>query len=173
MEVDDVELLGAQPHFVQHREMRGDRRFQRRRIEPQRLVPDWHKPSVGLSVGAGEQRHVVAERHQSVDQIGDDALGAAIKLRGHASYSGATWAIFIVGNSVMRVARALVPPRSRIVLLSRAVADELRQLDPQPGGHRVLLSTASRRRVVRFESSSASAAVSRTRNAAISRYFDA
>ena len=44
MEVDDVEIVGAAAHLVEHGKMRGDRRFQRMRVEPQRLVPDRHQP---------------------------------------------------------------------------------------------------------------------------------
>ena len=37
-----------------------------------------------LGIGAGKQRHLMTKPDQSVDQIGDDPLGAAIEFRRHA-----------------------------------------------------------------------------------------
>ena len=79
VEMHDVEIGGAAPDFVQHRKMRGDRRLQRRGIEPQRLVADRHEPCVGDCVRTGKQGDIMPARHQPIGQVGDDPFGAAIK----------------------------------------------------------------------------------------------
>ena len=118
MEVDDVEILGAQAHFVQHRKMRRDRRFQRRRIEPERLVADGHKAGVRHGVPARKEGNVMAIRHQSVDQIGDDPFGAAIKPGGNGFIQGRD-----VGNSHGSAYQPVIPECARHVDCSNQCAD--------------------------------------------------
>ncbi len=80
----------------------------------------------GHRVAAREQRHVMALRDQLLGEIGDDALGAAIELRRHASISGAICAIFI--RTPVWTISAACPvrmPRSHAI---RRHADPLQQV---------------------------------------------
>ena len=55
--------------------------FSGRGIEADRLVAHGHQRRLGPRLGAGEQRHVVAELDQGVGEMGDDPLGAAVEAR--------------------------------------------------------------------------------------------
>ena len=81
VEMQDVELPRAAAHLVQHREVRGHVRFERRGIQTDRAVAHRDQLGVGVRIGGCEQRDFVTELHQRVAQIRDDALGAAIQLR--------------------------------------------------------------------------------------------
>jgi hypothetical protein len=83
VEVDDVELVAPLVQIGQHRQVRGDIRLQRRRVEPDRLIARRRQMRPGARFGAGEQRHVVAQVDQSFAEVGDHALGAAVEPRRH------------------------------------------------------------------------------------------
>ena len=81
MEVQHVELVGAPAHFLQHRQVRGEIGLEHCRIEPDRLVAHRHQFGAGARIGAGEQRHLMAQINQRVGKVSDDALGAAVEFR--------------------------------------------------------------------------------------------
>ena len=81
VEVQHVELFGARPDLGQLAQVRGEVGLERRRIEPDGLVAHGDQMGLGLRPGAGEQGHLVAELHQRVAQVRDDALGAAVQAR--------------------------------------------------------------------------------------------
>ena len=83
MEVQDVEVVGALAHAIEHQHVIGDR-IDDAGVEPQRLGHAGHEIGRRDRIAAGEQRHVVAERDQLFGQVGDDPLGAAIKPWRHA-----------------------------------------------------------------------------------------
>ncbi len=82
VEVDDVEVVRAPAHLVQHGHVRGEVRLQRGRIQPDGLIAHGHQLGLGFRVGAGEQGDLVAELDQGVAQVSDDTLGAAVELGG-------------------------------------------------------------------------------------------
>ena len=83
MEVQDVELVGALAHAIEHQHVIGDR-IDDAGIEPQRLGHAGHEIGRRDRIAAGKQRDVMAERHELFGQIGDDPFGAAIKPWRHA-----------------------------------------------------------------------------------------
>ena len=83
MEVQDVEVVGALAHAVQHQHVIGDR-IADAGVEPQRRGHAGHQIGRRDRIAAREQRHVMAERHQFFGQVGNDPLGAAIKPWGNA-----------------------------------------------------------------------------------------
>ena len=78
MEVQDVEVVGALAHAIEHQHVIGDR-IADAGVEPERLGHAGHEIGRGDRIAAGKQRDVMAERHQFLGEIGDDPLGAAIK----------------------------------------------------------------------------------------------
>ena len=80
MKVQHVELVGALEHTLDHRHVQrigiadGP-------VEPQGPRPDGVELGSGHRIAAGEQRHVVPQRHQLLGQPRHDALGAAVELR--------------------------------------------------------------------------------------------
>ena len=87
MEMDDVERIGAARDAIHHDQMVG-KRILAFGIEPQRPVARRPQHRRGPRIAAGEQRHLVALTHQLFGQIGNDPLGAAIKLRRAALVQG-------------------------------------------------------------------------------------
>ena len=83
VKVNDVELVPALAHVLKHREVRGRLRLDRIGIEAQRRIAPRDEPGVRRRVRAREQRDVVPELDQRVREIRDDALRAAVALRGH------------------------------------------------------------------------------------------
>ncbi len=81
MEVQHVEAIGAPPHLVQHGHVRGEVGLQQRGIQADGLVADGDQLGAGFSLGAGEQRHLVAEVDEGVAKMGYDPLRAAVQLR--------------------------------------------------------------------------------------------
>ena len=79
VEVDDVELVAPLVHLVQHRQVRREVGLERAGIEPDGLVPHRHQRGAGPRLGAGEQRHLVAELDQGVGEVGDDPFRAAVE----------------------------------------------------------------------------------------------
>ena len=83
VEMQDVERGCHPPHLVEHHHVVGDR-VDDARAQPERLGAAGHEPGPGARMAAGEQRHVVALRHQLLREVGDDPLRPAVKARGHA-----------------------------------------------------------------------------------------
>ena len=84
VEVDDVEL-GARWRDLLEQQDVVRQRVDAARVEPQRPRRARHQPRRGHRVAAGEQRDVVALRHELLGQVGDDALGAAVERGGTLS----------------------------------------------------------------------------------------
>ena len=78
MEVQDVEIVGALAHAIEHQHVIGNR-IADAGVEPQRLGHAGNEIGRRDRIAARKQRHFVAKRHQFFGQIGDDPLGAAIK----------------------------------------------------------------------------------------------
>ena len=83
MEVQDVEVVGALAHAIEHQHVIGDR-IEDAGVEPQRLGHAGHEIGGRDRIAAGKQRDVMAERDELFGQVGDDPLGAAIKPWRHA-----------------------------------------------------------------------------------------
>ena len=83
MEVQDVEVIGALAHAIEHQHVIGDR-IDDAGVEPQRLGHAGHEIGRRDRIAAGKQRDVVAQRNELFGQIGDDPFGAAIKPWRHA-----------------------------------------------------------------------------------------
>ncbi len=81
MEVQHVEVVGAAPHLVQHREVCGNVGFERRRIEAYGLLAHRHEARRRLCLSTCEQRDVVPLVHQRIGEVGHDALGSAVETR--------------------------------------------------------------------------------------------
>ena len=81
VEVQHVEVVGAAPHLVQHRQMRGDVGLERRRVESYGLLAHRHEERRRLGFRAREQRDVVSLIHQGIGEVGHDALGSTVKAR--------------------------------------------------------------------------------------------
>ena len=94
VEMEHIELVGARADLVQHREMRGNVGLERVRIEPHCLLAHRDEARPRAGVAAREERHIVAELHERIRQVGYDPFGAAIETGGTASANGATNAIF-------------------------------------------------------------------------------
>jgi hypothetical protein len=75
--------LARAPHQGQLVQMRGQVRLQRRGVQPDGLVAHRGQSGGGLRLGAGEQRHVMAQGHQRVGQVRHHPLGAAVQLGRH------------------------------------------------------------------------------------------
>ena len=78
MEVQNVEIVGALAHAIEHQHVIGNR-IADAGVEPQRLGHAGHEIGRRDRIAAREQRDLMAERHQFLGQVGDDPLGAAIK----------------------------------------------------------------------------------------------
>jgi hypothetical protein len=80
MKMDDVEYFGAPRDAVQHDQMMRKRIFASG-IETQGAIARGPQCRAGLRVAAGKQSDLVTLPYQLLAQIGDDPLGAAVKLR--------------------------------------------------------------------------------------------
>ena len=78
MEMQDVEVVGALAHAIEHQHVIGDR-IADAGVEPERLGHAGHEIGGGDRIAAREQRDIMAEGHQFFGQVGDDPLGAAVK----------------------------------------------------------------------------------------------
>jgi len=83
MAMDDVESIGAGEYGL------GQKRVQRDggrglALQAQRPLAYGDELRGGVRVAAGEEGDVVSLPHQLIGEIGDDALGAPIKLRRNA-----------------------------------------------------------------------------------------
>lgn len=78
MKMQHVELLSAAFDFIEHGEMRGEIRFERCRIEADRLIAHGDQLSSGACVCCGKQGHFMAEVDQGIGEMCDDPLGPAI-----------------------------------------------------------------------------------------------
>jgi hypothetical protein len=108
VEVQHVEALRTATHLMQHRQMRREIGFQRRRIKPNRLVAHGYQGCTGFRLGAREQRDVVAKIRKRIREMGDDAFGATVQLWRNGLIQGAIWAIFMGGYRVDT--NPIVPP---------------------------------------------------------------
>jgi hypothetical protein len=78
--MNDIELIGATAHFVQHRKMRRGVRLQWSGVEPDGLITDRGKTCLGPGIGTGKQSDIVAEFHERIAQVGDDPFRTAVEL---------------------------------------------------------------------------------------------
>jgi hypothetical protein len=78
--MDDVEVVEAVEHLLEHTEVRREG-IDGVRIEPQGARTGGDQPGRGLGVTAGEQGNVLALSNELLRQERDDALGAAIQNR--------------------------------------------------------------------------------------------
>ena len=76
MEMDDVELVGAPPHLVQHDDMRGDMAADAGEAQPLRHAGNQFRR--GLGVAAGKQRHIMTFGDKLLGQPGDDPFGSPV-----------------------------------------------------------------------------------------------
>jgi hypothetical protein len=81
MEVHDVELVGTQTHLVEHREMRGNLRFELRGVKTDRAIASHDEPGAGARIAARKERHVVAEIDERIGEVCNNSLGAAVESR--------------------------------------------------------------------------------------------
>jgi hypothetical protein len=80
VEVQDVELVRATAHLLEHQRDRGER-VADRGIEAQRAPRARDEIRRGLRLAAREERDVVAEPHQLFGEVGHHALRAAVQPR--------------------------------------------------------------------------------------------
>ena len=80
MEMKDVELISPATDLIEHDDMIGDMVLDLG-IQPKRLLRTAHKFRAGPRIAAGEERHLVALRHQLFRQIGNDPFRAAVETR--------------------------------------------------------------------------------------------
>ena len=83
MEVQYVEFVGALADAIEHQHVIGNG-IANAGVEPQRLGHAGNEIGRRDRIAAREQRDVMAERHQLLSQVRDDALGAAIEPWGNA-----------------------------------------------------------------------------------------
>ena len=83
VEMENIELVGALPHPIEHKHVIGNG-VAHVRVEPQRHGGARNEAGARYRVAACKQRHVVTEPDQLVGQIGHDPLRAAVKTRRHA-----------------------------------------------------------------------------------------
>jgi hypothetical protein len=70
MEMQDVKLISTATHLVPDLG-----------IQPKRPLRTTHQFRAGPRIAAGEERHLVALRHQLFRQIGNDPFGTAVEAR--------------------------------------------------------------------------------------------
>jgi hypothetical protein len=80
VEMQHVELVRALTHSFEHRHVQRHG-VAHPPVEPESLRPDRLEPGPRRRIAAGEQRHLMPQRHQFLGQPRHDALGTAIKLR--------------------------------------------------------------------------------------------
>src|SRR5688572_22780283 len=79
VKMQHVELVGAPPYIMEHRQMCGEVLLQWRGIETYGLFTCRHERGVRTCVRCCKQRDVVPQADQRIDQMGDDALGTPIQ----------------------------------------------------------------------------------------------
>ena len=106
MEVQEIEFIRLASDLLQHGHVQRVR-VADRTVEAQRSRPERFKLRRGARVAACEQRHVMTERDQFLDEPLHDALGPSIELRwnrlGQRSDLGnahGTFLLDINGNSL-------------------------------------------------------------------------
>jgi hypothetical protein len=82
VEMQHVEFGGTLSHLFQHGHMQRHR-IAHRIVQAQRTRPHRLELGRGLRIAAGEQRDVVAKRHQLLGEPGNHSLGSAIQFRGN------------------------------------------------------------------------------------------
>ena len=79
----DIEFVGAFANVAQHREMHGKIAVERPALEADCATATRDQLGRGHRISTRKQRHVVAQRDQSVGQVGNDAFGTPIKAWRH------------------------------------------------------------------------------------------
>ena len=87
VKVQHVELRRHLPHLVEHQHVVWNG-IAHRWIEPKRLCAARHELCGGDGLPAGEQRDIMALRHQSLGEIADDSFRASVEARRHAFDQG-------------------------------------------------------------------------------------
>ena len=82
VKVQDVELRCHLTHFVEHQHVVRNG-IAHRWIEPKSMCAARHELGAGDGIPAGEQRDVMALRHQCLGEIADDSLRASVEARRH------------------------------------------------------------------------------------------
>src|SRR5579863_1855747 len=82
MRMNDVELVRAARYGLKLNEQRYEV-VPHVRIEAQGPRPDWSECGLGHAVSRGEQGNLVSELHESIGEVRDDTLGAAVEFRRH------------------------------------------------------------------------------------------
>src|SRR5712671_1930808 len=80
VEMDDIEIIGAACHAMQHHQMLGER-IPALGIQPKRPLAARPQRRFGLRISAGEQGHLVSLPNELLREIRHHPLGSAIKLR--------------------------------------------------------------------------------------------
>src|SRR5947209_18743503 len=78
MKVQKIELVGAPPHVLQHVQVQRER-VADRAVEAQRARREWLKLGRRARIAAGEQRDLVPERDEFLDEPVNDPFGSAVK----------------------------------------------------------------------------------------------
>ena len=107
VEMHHVERAGILRQALQHHDLVGERRAARL-VEAQRLRAAGAQLGARLRIAARVERHIVAQRHQLLGQIGDDALGPAIEFRRHAFGQGRNLGDLHAGQTIMFISP--IPP---------------------------------------------------------------
>ena len=81
VKVQHVEFMRTLTHAFEQQHVRREG-VADRRIEAQRARPCGFERRTGFGVAACEQRHIVAEVHERIGEVGHHALGAAVEFRG-------------------------------------------------------------------------------------------
>ncbi len=79
VEMDDIEIIGAACHAMQHHQMVGER-IPALGIQPKRPLAARPQRRFGLRISAGEQSHLVSLPNELLREIRHHPLGPAIKL---------------------------------------------------------------------------------------------
>jgi hypothetical protein len=74
-----VEVVCIASYAFEHRKVEREVALERLRIEAYGAIACRDQPAFGLGIAGGEERDVMAQFHQCVDEMGDDAFGPAIK----------------------------------------------------------------------------------------------
>jgi hypothetical protein len=79
MEMQQVELVGAAAHVVQHRQVRGQIGFERMRVQPEGARTRRDQFGARAAVPAGEDRDLVSQIDQCIGQVSHDAFCASVE----------------------------------------------------------------------------------------------
>ena len=80
VKMDDVELIGALHHLLEHEHVRGEM-IPAHRVQPERSSAPWHKCGRRLGIPAGEERHVMPQPYEFIRQKRYNSFGPAIQFR--------------------------------------------------------------------------------------------